>query len=80
MNLEPMIIVAYDTSGSFDDVRQSIHEGILQVESHLRDKHPDATEAELLHTLWQMMISNWAITAIAANALGENNEERLSVL
>ena len=67
LNFEPLILIPYDASGDFDSVRQSIHDGVMQVEAELRAKHPDATEPELLHTLWQMMISNWAISAIAAD-------------
>ena len=66
-NLESLILIHYDASGDFDSVRQSIHDGIMQVETELRTKHPDVKESELLNTLWNMIISNWAITAIAAN-------------
>ena len=67
LNFESTILIPYDASGDFDSVRQSIHDGIIQVEGELRAKHPDAEESEVLHTLWHMIISNWAITAIAAN-------------
>jgi hypothetical protein len=64
---EPTILVPFNADGGLDDVRESLQDGIKKVERELRESHPDAAESDILHTLWQVLITNWSISAIAAN-------------
>ena len=73
--LESTILIHFDSSGEFDAVRQSLQDGIKQVERELRENHPDATESEILHTLWQILITNWSISAIAAKEWEDRAKE-----
>jgi len=73
---EATILIPFDPTGDLAKVRASMHEGVERMEQDLINKHPDARVYDVHRTVRNIILTNWAISAIASHQKDLNQEEQ----
>jgi hypothetical protein len=73
---EATILIPFDDTGDLAEVRASMHEGVEKMEQDLINKYPDARVYDIHRTVLNIILTNWAISAIASHQKDLDQEEQ----